>query len=119
MAWEQLEGLDPFVAITPAGRIVWNDAAQGAMGNPQSVQIHHDAAESRIGLRRVDIRADVGGLLVQQGEEAGFIVFFLEAFQHLDNASVSVDQLYVTDLNDPEFGIGSEGGAGIFWFDSP
>lgn len=123
MTWEKLYGLAAYIGIEASGRIVWNDAAHTMMQRPHLIELFHDAEEGHLGFRRLNNCEDDSGLTVFEvlHEDTGVTVFAVEAFRHLSNAGVSVDELYVADLNEPEPPIvnGDPGEVGLFWIDLP
>jgi len=122
MAWVKVDGLSPTIAITTGGRLVWNDAAHGAMGCPEAVEVFHDAAQGRLGIRRIKTLASTEhGLEVHVVEEVGRESFAVEAWKHLQNIGVSVEALYVAALEAPAPPVppNDNGDEGVWWFALP
>lgn len=95
MAWAELEGEAATVTVKVTGDVHWNDAAQVALGAPQSVNLFHDAAAGRLGLRRVNPLGENGLTIYFNGD------FSVSAQQHLDNAGIDYSVQFSAELQDP------------------
>ena len=121
MAWQKLLGRSPTIALKPGGRVVWNDSAHSALHAPRAVELFLDAEGNRLGVRKAGIRGISSCLVVRDTEEeGGRMAFSVEAWRHLQDV-VSVEELYVTDLESPAPPVppGDLGDEGIWWFALP
>ena len=118
MAWTQLSGADPLMAVFTDGIIQWNAAANGMLGNPIAVEMFHDPDENRLGFRGVNWAAPL-----RVRFDGGDLIYSIAAADHLAAAGLSFerpwratpqppDELPPPDPEDPDY-------RNIVWIEIP